>query len=94
MVMTLSIMISYLITTHLQICCGGMHTIALTKTGEVFSWGCNDEGGLGRDTPEDEDCFLPGKVGLTVSQAPLCSNDFDCTILEINIRTPNQGYSC
>lgn len=45
-----------------QICCGGMHTIALTKGGEVFSWGCNDEGGLGRETPEDEDCFTPGKV--------------------------------
>ena len=45
-----------------QLCSGGMHTIALTKSGEVLSWGCNDEGGLGRDTPEDEDCFLPGKV--------------------------------
>ena len=43
-----------------------MHTIALTKGGEVFSWGCNDEGGLGRETPEDEDCFTPGKVRLLV----------------------------
>lgn len=54
-----------------QLCCGGMHTIALTKKGDVFSWGCNDEGGLGRDTPEDEDCFLPGKVTFPEETGPI-----------------------
>ena len=28
---------------------GGMHTLALTEGGVLFSWGVNDEGGLGRD---------------------------------------------
>lgn len=31
---------------------GGMHSIYLNTTGEVFSFGCNDEGALGRDTSE------------------------------------------
>lgn len=31
-----------------QIACGGMHTLVLTTMGQVYSWGCNDEGALGR----------------------------------------------
>lgn len=34
----------------LQIACGGMHTVALTLSGEIWSWGVNDEGALGRET--------------------------------------------
>jgi len=32
-----------------KVACGGMHTLALTEGGVLFSWGVNDEGGLGRD---------------------------------------------
>lgn len=35
-----------------QICCGGMHTLILTTFGKVFSWGCSDDGTLGREGPE------------------------------------------
>lgn len=31
-----------------SVACGGMHTLALTERGTVFSWGVNDEGALGR----------------------------------------------
>ena len=31
-----------------QIACGGMHTIALADNGVLLSWGCNDDGALGR----------------------------------------------
>ncbi|KAI8391032.1 regulator of chromosome condensation 1/beta-lactamase-inhibitor protein II [Radiomyces spectabilis] len=41
-----------------DIVCGGMHTLALTKTGKLWSWGCNDEGALGRQGDEYE----PGLV--------------------------------
>ena len=61
----------------MQLCSGGMHTIALTKSGEVLSWGCNDEGGLGRDTPEDEDCFLPGKVRIIILVSKTANFDND-----------------
>ncbi|KAJ9079203.1 hypothetical protein DSO57_1037777 [Entomophthora muscae] len=41
-----------------DIACGGLHTLALTEEGELYSWGCNDEGALGRVSEE----FLPGVV--------------------------------
>ncbi|KAL2024296.1 hypothetical protein VTK56DRAFT_8778 [Thermocarpiscus australiensis] len=36
-----------------QLDCGGIHTIALTKTNEIVTWGVNDNGALGRDTHWD-----------------------------------------
>lgn len=37
-----------------QISCGGMHVIALTKDNKVLTWGVNDQGALGRDTKWDD----------------------------------------
>lgn len=51
-----------------DIAAGGMHSICLTKEGEIYSFGCNDEGALGRDTSEEGSEFnatkvkLPGKI--------------------------------
>ncbi|XP_031558913.1 regulator of chromosome condensation-like [Actinia tenebrosa] len=48
-----------------QVECGGMHTVALSNKGEVYSWGCNDEGALGRVTSsEDGSEFTAGIVDL------------------------------
>jgi len=41
--------------------CGGMHTVALTPSGAVFSWGCNDEGALGRGGLEDKPMLVKFK---------------------------------
>jgi len=43
---------------------GGMHTVILNKDGEVYTFGCNDEGALGRTVDEEEECFVPGKVDI------------------------------
>ena len=43
---------------------GGMHTAVLDKDGNVWTFGCNDEGSLGRVVEEEEECFLPGKVDI------------------------------
>ena len=40
---------------------GGMHTVALTESGRVYTWGCNDEGALGREANCMEDECVPGK---------------------------------
>ncbi|KRT81210.1 Regulator of chromosome condensation repeat containing protein, partial [Oryctes borbonicus] len=48
-----------------EICAGGMHTACLTKEGKVFTFGCNDEGALGRNTSDKEDSeFIPDIVEL------------------------------
>ena len=31
-----------------SIACGGLHTVAISSQGRVFTWGCNDEQALGR----------------------------------------------
>lgn len=36
-----------------QIACGGMHGIALTKDNKILTWGVNDQGTLGRNTDWD-----------------------------------------
>ena len=36
-----------------QIACGGMHVVALTKDNKILTWGVNDQGALGRDTNWD-----------------------------------------
>ncbi|KAL3910132.1 MAG: hypothetical protein SGPRY_009172 [Prymnesium sp.] len=37
--------------TH--IACGGMHTVAVSESGKVWTWGCNDDYALGREGAED-----------------------------------------
>ncbi|XP_072045282.1 regulator of chromosome condensation-like [Amphiura filiformis] len=49
----------------ISVVAGGMHTVCLTTDGEVYTFGCNDEGALGRPiTDEDTEPFSPGKVPL------------------------------
>ncbi|KKY29635.1 putative gdp gtp exchange factor [Diaporthe ampelina] len=38
-----------------QITCGGMHVVALTKDNKILTWGVNDFGALGRATNVEED---------------------------------------
>lgn len=43
---------------------GGMHSLYLTLDGGVWSFGCNDEGALGRDTSEEGSEYARKKVDL------------------------------
>lgn len=49
-----------------DIVAGGMFTICLASTGEVYSFGCNDEGALGRAIEDDDEGMTPGKVDFPV----------------------------
>lgn len=51
------------IKNAVSISAGGMHSIVLTDNGEVYSFGCNDEGALGRILEDGEE-FTPGKIDL------------------------------
>ena len=46
-----------------------MHTLALTVEGEVYSFGCNDEGALGREIADDEEGFTPGPVKINTAKS-------------------------
>jgi alpha-tubulin suppressor-like RCC1 family protein len=37
-----------------QVAAGGLHSAAVSDDGEVYTWGVNDDGALGRDMTEDE----------------------------------------
>lgn len=65
------------LTRHsvLTIACGGMHTIALTQAGALWSWGCNDDYALGRDGDES----VPELVGgLLSGQEVVAVSAGDC----------------
>ncbi|KAL5291359.1 RCC1 family protein [Megaselia abdita] len=57
------------------VCAGGMHNLCLTKAGEVYSFGCNDEGALGRDTSEEGSEFTPAKVALPGKAVQISAGD-------------------
>ncbi|CAG9465538.1 unnamed protein product [Pedinophyceae sp. YPF-701] len=65
----------------LQVACGGMHTAVLTERHEVWTWGVNDEGALGRHTAgklweasglgsgKPGDSYTPGVVAFPAGSA-------------------------
>ena len=52
---------------------GGMHTAVLDSNGKVWTFGCNDEGSLGREVVEEEECFLPGVVDMVEGKVVMLS---------------------
>lgn len=46
-----------------QIACGGLHNVACTFQGAVYTWGCNDDGSLGR-TGDESVLIMPERVAL------------------------------
>uniref|UniRef100_A0A182QFE8 RCC1-like domain-containing protein n=1 Tax=Anopheles farauti TaxID=69004 RepID=A0A182QFE8_9DIPT len=58
-----------------QISAGGMHNLVLTRHGKVYSFGCNDEGALGRDTSEEGSEFLPKPIELPGTCVKISAGD-------------------
>jgi alpha-tubulin suppressor-like RCC1 family protein len=42
-------------TRMVQVAAGGLHSLALEQGGHVYTWGCNDDGALGRVTDDDNE---------------------------------------
>uniref|UniRef100_A0A1A9W4J8 RCC1-like domain-containing protein n=1 Tax=Glossina brevipalpis TaxID=37001 RepID=A0A1A9W4J8_9MUSC len=47
-----------------DVAAGGMHNLLLTLEGQVYSFGCNDEGALGRDSSVDGSEYVPSLIEL------------------------------
>ncbi|CAF1621686.1 unnamed protein product, partial [Didymodactylos carnosus] len=58
-----------------QVCAGAIHSCALTQTGKVFTWGCNDDSALGRLTIEIEDEFQPKQIVLPEAILQIAAGD-------------------
>ena len=43
-----------------------MHNVYITEKGDVFTFGCNDEGALGRKTEEEEECMITKKYVIYI----------------------------
>lgn len=54
---------------------GGMHNLCLTRDGKVYSFGCNDEGALGRDTSDEGSEFEPKLIELPGSCVRISAGD-------------------
>lgn len=57
------------------IAAGGLHTVCLDKNGKIHTWGCNDEGALGRHTATEEDAFTSGVVELDAKVVQISTGD-------------------
>ncbi|XP_029475514.1 regulator of chromosome condensation isoform X2 [Rhinatrema bivittatum] len=60
---------------------GGMHTVCLSKTGNIYTFGCNDEGALGRETSEEGSEMTPGKVELQEVAVQVSAGDSHTAML-------------
>ncbi|XP_075987521.1 regulator of chromosome condensation 1 isoform X2 [Anticarsia gemmatalis] len=54
---------------------GGMHTIALDSSGKVWTFGCNDEGALGRATADDSEEGAARAVALPAPAVAVSAGD-------------------
>mmetsp|Transcript_19907 Transcript_19907/g.61600 ORF Transcript_19907/g.61600 Transcript_19907/m.61600 type:complete len:529 (-) Transcript_19907:840-2426(-) len=57
-----------------QIACGGLHNVACTYEGAVYTWGCNDDGSLGREDPEEE-AVVPKRLPQLSEIASVAAGD-------------------
>ncbi|XP_072277063.1 regulator of chromosome condensation [Pyxicephalus adspersus] len=58
-----------------QAVAGGMHTVCLAESGSIYTFGCNDEGALGRDTSEEGSETVPAKVQLSEKVVQVSAGD-------------------
>lgn len=65
---------------------GGMHSLLLTEKGEIFSFGCNDDGSLGRPTENEEDCFVPKLTPLPEPVAKLAAGNIHSVAVTKNCK--------
>jgi len=64
---------------------GGMHTVCLTKDGKVYTFGCSDEGALGRVIEdEEEECSVPGVVDLPTKVSQISAGDSHTAALTVD----------
>ncbi|XP_069751457.1 regulator of chromosome condensation isoform X2 [Narcine bancroftii] len=67
-----------------QVKAGGMHTVCLGLSGKVYTFGCNDEGALGRDTSQEGSDMVPVQVLLDEHVVQVSAGDSHTAALTEN----------
>jgi len=73
-----------------KIACGGLHNIVSTTDGRIFTWGCNDDGSLGR-TGEPN---LPEEVQLPTEDPVILVACGDCQTFAVTLTGDVYGWGC
>lgn len=63
-----------------SIACGGMHTLCISSDGQLFSWGCGDDGALGRSSGNDCEPALVEMPEKTTALSAACGDSHSCCI--------------
>lgn len=67
------------------IAAGGMHSACITENFEIYTFGCNDEGALGRSCADDEEEMVPKTVSLPPESGRpvnITCGDSHCAVLD------------
>ncbi|KAG5180802.1 regulator of chromosome condensation 1/beta-lactamase-inhibitor protein II [Tribonema minus] len=76
-----------------MVACGGLHNVVCTMEGRVFTWGCNDDGALGRLTKNEEEETCAGEVvmrGEVIRQVAAG----DCQSLAVTLSGKVYAWGC
>lgn len=52
-----------------------MHTVCLLEGGDIYTFGCNDEGALGRDTNVEDSEYSPDKLETKMKFVQISAGD-------------------
>ncbi len=77
-----------------SIACGGLHNAIVTEVGEVYTWGCNDDGSLGRGKLGDGEEQIPGKVVLPQGKVAVQVACGDCQTMAVMLDGSVYGWGC
>ncbi|KAI8842866.1 regulator of chromosome condensation 1/beta-lactamase-inhibitor protein II [Chytriomyces cf. hyalinus JEL632] len=65
-----------------EIAAGGLHNMALSSDGKVYSWGCNDQMALGRGGEETEPAPVEGLDGVVIVQV-VCGDSVTAALSDV-----------
>eukprot|EP01036_Dinobryon_divergens_P029735 gene29735-38876_t len=72
------------------IACGGIHNAVYTTTGQVYTWGCADDGALGRVGEE----FSPLLVQTLANETIIGVDCGDCHTIAVSTKGEVWGWGC
>lgn len=78
-----------------SIACGSMHSLCLSTDGKVYSWGCGDDGALGRCGADGKPCptEFPGHVrAVSCGDCHSCALDVEGRVWECGTYKDSSGY--